>query len=446
MPALGMAQDSGVLISWLKQEGDQVTEGEPLMEIETDKAVTEVEANASGVLAGVSAAPGDDIPVGQVIAWILAPGEAVPETEALPSAAATPRPITPRQPTRSEAELTTAGQSRATSPVAARIALEHDIDLNQVPAPGGRVTKADVLALVSERPAAPKTQLGAKLIPASPKARRLASEWQLDIAMIEGSGPEGAVLAADILAARPSAVGTIPHDGLQAAKAPPIVHATALSRTWRLMAERLTQSWTSVPHFYLVREAEASQLIAWRERSQARTTENVTFTDLLVKLVAAALRAHPRVNAQWNDGAITMMQEINIGLAVAVEEGLVVPVLHMADSLNLHQIAARRREIVDRALAGKLRIEDISGGTFTISNLGMYGVDAFYAIVNPPQAAILAVGRIAERVVPVNGQPAVRPMIMLSLSFDHRVVDGARGAQFLQMLAEMVEDPLRLLD
>lgn len=442
MPALGMAQDSGVLISWLKQEGEQVSEGEPLMEIETDKAVTEVEAAASGVLAAVTAAPGDDIPVGQVIAWIVAPGEAIPEAAAV----ATAQPASPQPAAKSEAPPALAGQSRATSPVAARIAQEHDIDINLVPATGDRVTKADVLAYVAARPGISDGQVGPRLTPASPKARRLASERQLDIAMLQGSGPGGAVLAADVLAAPPAMVAATVRDGLRAAEAPPDTVASALSTTWRIMAERMTQSWTTVPHFYLVREADASQLVAWRQHAQARATEKLTVTDLLVKLVAAALRAHPRVNVQWNGDGIHLMPDINIGLAVAVEEGLVVPVLHTADEMSLGQIATRRRDMVERALAGKLRLGDISGGTFTISNLGMYGVDAFNAIVNPPQAAILAVGRIAERVVPVNGQPAVRPMIMLSLSFDHRAVDGARGAQFLQTLAELVEDPLRLLD
>jgi len=445
MPALGMAQDSGVLISWLKREGEHVTEGEPLMEIETDKAVTEVEANASGVLAGITAAPGDDIPVGQVIAWILAPGEAVPETTTLPPTAVAPLETIPPLPAAAQPTFATSAQGRVISPVAARIAVEHDVDLSLVPATGDRVTKVDVLAYVAARTESAKPQPGHRLTPASPKARRLASEKHLDIAMLEGSGPEGAVLAADVLTVHPEAVRQVPRDGITAEQAASAVSALPLNKTWRLMADRLTQSWTSVPHFYLLREAEASQLIAWRERSQARVAEKLTFTDLLVKLVAATLRAHPRVNAQWNDNTITLMPDINIGLAVAVEEGLVVPVLHNADSLSLSEIATRMQEVVDRAMAGKLRLDDISGGTFTISNLGMYGVDAFNAIVNPPQAAILAVGRIAERVVAVNGQPAVRPMIMLSLSFDHRAVDGARGAQFLDTLASYIEEPLNLL-
>jgi pyruvate dehydrogenase E2 component (dihydrolipoamide acetyltransferase) len=211
------------------------------------------------------------------------------------------------------------------------------------------------------------------------------------------------------------------------------------------MAERMTQSWTTAPHFYLVREVNVSRLISWRERVGKQTGARITYTDLLVKLVAAAIKAHPRVNAAWKDGAIVRHTDINIGLAVAIEDGLVVPVIHRADTSTLVDIAARREDIVSRAQTGKLRPADIQGGGFTISNLGMFGVDAFSAIVNPPQAAILAVGRIADRVVAVNGQPAVQPTMVLTLSCDHRALDGARGAQFFGALAELVEEPLALL-
>jgi pyruvate dehydrogenase E2 component (dihydrolipoamide acetyltransferase) len=211
------------------------------------------------------------------------------------------------------------------------------------------------------------------------------------------------------------------------------------------MAERMTQSWTTAPHFYLVREVNVSRLATWRKRAKAATGARITYTDLLVRIVAAALAQQPRVNVAWKDGAIVPHGAINIGLAIAVEDGLVVPVLHGADALGLADIAARREDLVARAQAGKLRPADIQGGGFTISNLGMYGVDAFDAIVNPPQAAILAVGRIADRVVAVNGQPVVQPTMVLTLSCDHRALDGARGAQFLSTLADLIEEPLALL-
>ena len=240
-----------------------------------------------------------------------------------------------------------------------------------------------------------------------------------------GSGPGGAILASDVLAAQ----GAMP-----------------MSTTWRLMAERTTQTWTTVPHVFLFRDVDANRLVAWHEQHAKRFDAEITYSDLLVKLVAAALRVHPRVNAQWKDGAVIPNPAINIGLAVATDEGLVVPVIHSADGLSLNEIAKRRTDLVARARAGKLRPDDLRGGTFTISNLGMFAVDGFTAIINAPQAAILAVGRIAQRVVPIDGVPAVRPMLTLSLSCDHRVVDGARGAQFLETLAGLVEDPLGVLE
>jgi pyruvate dehydrogenase E2 component (dihydrolipoamide acetyltransferase) len=274
---------------------------------------------------------------------------------------------------------------------------------------------------------------------ASPKARRLAQELGIDISTVAGSGPGGARVAADVTALAP-------------AEAPPVAAPaaellTAVGSTWRLMAERTAESWTTVPHFYLVREVSAERLISWRETIGRRGLDvSVTYTDLLVKLVAVALRQHPRVNASWRDGSLELHQEVNIGIATAVEDGLVAPVLHGAHALTLVEIAARRVDVVERARAGRLRLEDVQGGTFTITNLGMFGIDAFNAIVVRPQAAILAVGRIADRVVPVGGQPAVRPMMVLTLSCDHRAVDGARAAAFLDFLAGLVEEPAALVE
>jgi pyruvate dehydrogenase E2 component (dihydrolipoamide acetyltransferase) len=409
MPALEMAQETGKVIRWLKQPGDSVAKGEPIVEIETDKITVEIEAPASGVLRDVTANEGDVVPVGRTIAVI---GEA-----GAPAAAATPVAVAPS----ARAVSPPAPERVKASPLARKIAEQHGVDLAQVRTSSGKIEKADVLAHVSSR-----GNGGARLVAASPKARRLAAESGVDVTTLRGSGPGGAVLALDVpaKASRPSeGVGTI----------------------WRVMAERMTQSWTSAPHFYLVREVNVSRLISWRERAGKRTGARITYTDLLVKLVAAALAEHPFARGSWKDGAIVQHAEINIGVAVAIEDGLVVPVIHRADTLSLAEIAARREELVTRAQSGKLRPADISGGVFTISNLGMYGVDAFNAIVNPPQAAILAVGRIADRVVPLNGQPAVAPMMVLTLSCDHRALDGARGAQFLGTLADLVEEPLALL-
>ena len=426
MPALGMAQDVGVLLRWLKKEGEMVTAGEPLMEVATDKVDVQVEAPASGHLTAVTAQEGDEVPVGQVIGLIAAEGEEIP---AAPAAADTEE--TPKVEKSGEAPL-------PSSPVAARIAAEHGIDLADVQADGGRISKEDVEAHI-------RSMSSGTRVLASPKARRLARERGVALASLVGSGPGGAVLAADVpLSAQPA-----PEAPPMPERAPSAVEPETqpVSRMWQIMAERLTSSWTSVPHFYLVREVSADQLIHWRTILSSGSSDGakITYTDLLTKLAALSLARFPRLNSFWDDGKIVAIPDINVGLAIAVEDGLLVPVVHNADRLRVEEIAARRADLVARAGSGGLTPDDFSGGTFTISNLGMFGVDAFNAIVNPPQAAILAVGRIADRVVAVEGQPAVRPMMTLTLSCDHRAVDGVRAAQFLDALAGMIEEPLRAL-
>jgi pyruvate dehydrogenase E2 component (dihydrolipoamide acetyltransferase) len=314
------------------------------------------------------------------------------------------------------------------------------VDLARVKTASGKIEKADVLAFVESRKAANGGAGG--MVLASPKARRLAAERGIELATLRGSGPQGAVLAGDV----PVAPLTLPSpqrgEGVRRGEG---TAGEKVGTVWRIMAERMTASWTSAPHFYLVREVNVTRLVSWLATARRQTGAHVTYTDLLVKLVAATLVLHPRVNTSWKDGALERHPEINIGLAVALPDGLVVPVIARADTLGLKDIVARREDVVSRAQTGKLRPADIQGGVFTISNLGMYGVDAFSAIVNPPQAAILAVGRIADRVVPVNGQPAVQPTMVLTLSCDHRALDGARAAQFLGALADLIEEPLALL-
>jgi pyruvate dehydrogenase E2 component (dihydrolipoamide acetyltransferase) len=384
MPALGMAQETGKVLRWLKAEGDEVAKGEPLMEVETDKVTVEIEAPANGLLTGLRAPEGADVPVGETVAVIVAPGEDLP-TNGSVAAASAEAPTAP-----------------APAPVAA------------------------------EAPSAPPRR---RL--ASPKARRLAAERGIDLdSFVDGSGPHGALVAADILAA--------PAEG--PAPATPAGDELPLSRIWSIMVERTTQSWTTAPHFYLHREVDAGRLGSWREAAKRALGRDVSVTDLLVRATAAALRTHPRANAAWVDGNVRLNDEVNVGIAVAVEDGLLVPVIHGADQIGLGSIAARREDVVARARDGALRPEDIEGGTFTISNLGMFGVDAFNAVVNAPQAAILAVGRIVERVVAVDGSPAVRPILTLTLSCDHRVIDGARAAQFLDTLATLIEEPAALAD
>jgi pyruvate dehydrogenase E2 component (dihydrolipoamide acetyltransferase) len=370
MPALEMAQETGKLISWLKREGQEVAKGEPLLEVETDKAVMEIEAPGDGVLAGVKVQEGDVVPVGQIIAWLVAPGEKAPVEAGSAVAAA-----------RTTAQPATAA------------------------APATRATEA----------------LSSSGLKISPKARRLAREYSVDLEQVRGTGPDGAITAEDVLAAAPA------------------VAPETLSPVARLMAERTTQSWTTVPHFYLTRDVDATALNAARARLERERGSKLSHTDLLVALAARVLIRHPRLNGSWTGSGVQPNGEVKVGVAVAVQDGVVTVVISAADQVSLAEISAQLRDKAARARAGRLHPADISGATFTLSNLGMYGVDAFHAIITPPQAAILAVGRIADRVVAVNGQAQVRPMMTLTLSCDHRVMDGAVAALFLKDLAEAME-------
>ena len=380
MPALEMAQETGKLIAWRKKEGEPVAKGETLLEIETDKAVMEIESPGDGILAAIKAHEGAEVPVGQTIAWIVRPGE-VPPPEVAPSE--------------------TSGRT-VTSP--ARPAAATQISEQQAGA-------------------------GPKI---SPKARRLAQERGVDVTRLRGSGPDGAILAEDVLAA---------------ASAPATANASdeELGPVARLMAERTARSWTTVPHFVVVREVDAGALVQARDKLTAvlEKTRGVrpTHTDLLIALVARVLAKHARLNASWIGTGIRLNKDVHIGVAIAVDDGVVAAVIHNADKSDLAEIAIQRRDLAERARGGRLRPEDISGATFTITNLGMYNIDAFSAIITPPQAAILAVGRITDRVVPVDGHPGIRPMVTLTLSSDHRVVDGARAAAFLSELAEVLRAP-----
>jgi len=393
MPALELAQDTGKLLSWRKKEGETVRKGEPLAEIETDKAVVEVEAPGDGILSAVTAREGAVIPVGHTIAWLLQPGETAPDASATGSGFGVP----------GSGFMVPGSQAPGTS----------DAEL-----PNHGTANLD--------PAAPNPNIEIRV---SPKARRLAKERGVDLTTIKGSGPGGEIVADDI--PDREAESPAPREGpapqrSSAAPGGASSAPTGSSSAARLMAERTTQSWTTVPHFFLSRDVDATALNAMRE-----AMTGITHTDLLVALVARALRKHPRLNSGSAD--------VNVAIAIAVEDAVVTGVIHRADASSLAGIASRRKELSERARAGTLQPADISGATFTISNLGMYRVDAFTAIIVPPQAGILAVGAIADRVVAVNGQPAVRPMMTLTLSCDHRVVDGARGAAFLNDVVDLLK-------
>ena len=379
MPALEMAQETGKLISWKKKAGEQVKKGEMLLEVETDKAVVEIEAQGDGILGGVTAKEGDVVPVGQTIAWLLKPGEQPPANVA-------------------------AAQT------------------------GRKMDSAPAAAAAAAAPAAPEpvSAAGARI---SPKARRLAREHGVDIATLRGSGPGGEILAEDIMKA------ASPTSPSSAAPSAPSGPPEAVSSIGRIMAERTTQSWTTVPHFFVTREVDATALNATRARwipiIEKSHGVKVTHTDFIVAAVARALHLHPRMNGSWANDKITVNSHVNVALAMAVENAVVTAVIKDTDRIGLGDIAKQRKELAERARANRLQPADITGATFTISNLGMFNVDAFTAIIVPPQAGILAVGAIADRVVAANGMIGVRPTLNVTLSSDHRVVDGARAAAFL---------------
>ena len=383
MPALSPAQETGILIEWFKEEGDLIEKGEPLMEVETDKANVEVEATTTGILANITVNLGDEIPVGKVIALILADGESVPKSNKEYSSSET------------------------------------------------KVSEEDTAQLQTtiSNPLDPSANPPTNKIVASPKVRQYAKKEGIDLSFIKGSGPDGVILMEDVLVNQ-SSTETEEND-------------IPTSKGWRLMADRLTESWSSAPHFNLVRHLDVSNLVNYKKQVQEKNSNRLTYTDLLIKLVSITLKEHPRINASWIDNKIVKNSEINVGLAVDFDGGLIVPVIHKTDELSLGEITNRRKDLITRTQAGKLRSGDLDRGTFTISNLGMFDVDSFNAIINPPQAAILAVGRIVDKVVPVDGLPEVRPILTLNLSFDHRVVDGVRGAEFLQTLSSLIENPLQ---
>jgi pyruvate dehydrogenase E2 component (dihydrolipoamide acetyltransferase) len=397
MPALEMAQETGKLVSWKKREGEQVAKGEMLLEVETDKAVVEIEAQAEGVLGGVTARVGDVVPVGQTIAWLLKPGEKPPAATA--------------------------------------------------PAQTGRTMDSRPAAATTTAASAAPEVASSGPVRVSPKARRLAKELGVDINRLRGSGPEGEIVADDIQAAAKGAATPAARSAPEAARATPDPGpGESLSSIGRLMAERTTQSWTTVPHFFVTRDVDGGALVALRERLRPAIEKSrgvkLTHTDLLAALVARALTRHPRMNASWTGNAVKAHPEVKVGLAMAVNDGVIVGVIHNADRGDLADIAVQRRDLTERARTGRLTPADITGATFTISNLGMYQVDQFTAIIVPPQAGILAVGAMTDRVVPMPGAVipiGVRPMLTLTLSCDHRVLDGARGAAFLHDVVEAIK-------
>ena len=383
LPRLGQGMESGTIVRWLKSEGEQVAKGEPLYELDTDKVTQEVEAEASGVLLKI-AIPEGEVEVGRTIAFIGAAGESVAVEAPAPKAEA----------------------PRAAEPTAAK---EEPARVSE-PTTNGRIK-------------------------ASPLARRLARERGIDLASLRGTGPEGRIVAEDVQ--RPEEAPAV----VAASAATGEITSTPLTNIRKTIARRLTEAWT-VPVFTLTVSADmtrANQLVA--RRRELDPDVRVTVTDLLTRVCAQALARHPEMNVQYTEEALLSFPNANVGIAVAAPQGLVVPVVHNAEQLTLTQIAQVRGDLVARARDAKLRAEDIDGGTFTISNLGMFEVDQFVAVLNPPQASILAVGATRDQVVPRDGELVVVPLMTMTLTCDHRAVDGATGAEFLKTIKAFLEFP-----
>jgi pyruvate dehydrogenase E2 component (dihydrolipoamide acetyltransferase) len=395
LPRLGQGMESGTIVKWLKSEGEAVKKREPLYELDTDKVTQEVEAEAEGVLLKI-VVPEGEVEVGRTIGVIGAEGEEVSIAEAAetPGSDSNGQPATPTEAPPSEPK-----------------APESDVGLQPA---GGRVK-------------------------ASPLARRIAREKGIDIAQVRSTGPDGRVIAEDVERAE-GAPAPAAAPALAAAGEPETIELTSTRKT---IARRLTEAWQA-PVFQLQASADMTAALAVREALVARLREGETkptVNDLLTKLVAAALVRHPAVNAHFTGESIVRYPSANVGIAVAAPNGLIVPVIRDADRRTIAEIAAVRADLVGRARDGKLRREDLDGGTFTISNLGMFGIDRFTAVLNPPQAAILAVGRVSEQPAAVDGELVVRPLAHLTLTCDHRAIDGADGAEFLQTLTQLLEQP-----
>jgi pyruvate dehydrogenase E2 component (dihydrolipoyllysine-residue acetyltransferase) len=411
LPRLGQGMEAGTIVKWLKSEGERVEKGEPLYELDTDKVTQEVEADASGVLLKIAVAEGE-VPVGQTIAVIGAQGEQLPSDDGVPEAAE-------EEGSRGPARDDERRRGKAASPSTPKADGSQPVRLDTA---GGRVK-------------------------ASPLARRIARERGIDLAAVAGTGPEGRVVAEDVeraAAAAPAGAPPVAAVSVPSAPEPQTgeVQVEQLSSMRKTIARRLTEAWQA-PVFQLGVGVDMERAQAVRAKLVDLHAEGAkpTLSDLLTKVCASALMRHRDVNALYKDTAIELHPTANVGIAVAVPKGLVVPVIRSADRLSVQEIADARAELVDRARNGRLQQADLEGGTFTISNLGMFGIERFVAVLNPPQAAILAVGSVEDKVVAVDGQPIVRPRMELTLTCDHRAVDGATGAQFLTTVKAFLEEP-----
>jgi pyruvate dehydrogenase E2 component (dihydrolipoamide acetyltransferase) len=433
LPRLGQGMEAGTIVKWLKSEGDRVEKGEPLYELDTDKATQEVEAEASGVLLKIAVESGE-VPVGQTIAVIGEEGEqaSVEEPKAEPAPQAEAAPVPESEPAEAEPDTSRARHSDKTATARPQEKAEPDTS-------GAR--HGDETAT-----ARPQENGGGGRVKASPLARRLARERGVELETLSGTGPDGRIVADDVEQAqtRPTETRPVPGDVTEVQQ--PVhsaegVESVPLTKIRATIARRLTAAW-EIPVFQLTVSADMTLANELVERArELNPGVRVTVTDLLTKICAMALSRHRNVNVQFTDEALLKFATANVGIAVAAPAGLVVPVIREAERLSLAETAQARADIVERARDGKLQQADLEHGTFTISNLGMFGVEQFTAILNPPQAAILAVGATEPRPVVRDGEIVVRPMMTMTLTLDHRAIDGADGADFLRTVKSFLEEP-----
>jgi pyruvate dehydrogenase E2 component (dihydrolipoamide acetyltransferase) len=416
LPRLGQGMESGVIVKWLKSEGDQVEKGEPLYELDTEKVTQEVEADAGGVLLKILANEGDEIEVGKAIAVIGEAGEDISaeSDDSAEGKAGDPTEVTEDEP----AEKREPAPERADDREVARESDE--------PAP---------------EPPVPDRQQNGGRVKASPLARRIAKERGIDLAQLRGTGPEGRIVAEDVERAQvsPAAAPSAP----PTAARPTEVEVVELNQMRKTIARRMTDAWEA-PAFQISMSADMSASIRLRETLLERVQEGgvrPTYSDILTKIVALALMRHRDMNAHFGGDEVRLFPTANIGIAVAIPHGLVVPVIRSCEAKTIEEIAVARADIVSRTREGKLKAEDLEDGTFTISNLGMYGVERFTAVLNPPQAGILAIGAIEERAVVVEGELEIQPRMDMTLTVDHRSVDGATASEFLQTVKAFLEEP-----
>ena len=451
MPQLGYDMREGTVVRWIKQEGDEVVANEVIAEIETDKAIVEFKPTTGGVLRRIVAGEGEAVPVGQLIAVIGDADEALPDELAGPAAAEAPapapEPAAAAAATPADPHVAPSGEVRA-SPIARRLARERGVDLVSITGsgPGGRIVEADVLAAAE---AATAAAIAGRIL-ASPLARRLAREQGLNLATIAGTGPGGRIVEADVTAAAAALAAAPPAPGPATEAAPALAEGAEradLSRMRLAIASVTSGSKREAPHFYVAADIDMTSAMSLRRdiNDELPASSRVSVNDLIVKASALAIGNHPKFNSFFRGDHLQMNPSVNVGIAIALESGLIVPGIPQCESKTLAQIAAASRDLVDRANNGTLQAEEYTGTTYSVSNLGMFDVDSFTAIIFPPHAAILAVGAVKEQPVARDGQLAIAEIMKATLSVDHRVADGAEAAQFLMEIKRLLEKPVSLL-